>query len=92
VTICALDVRDAVGRVEDGDAGVARSAKPSSAALPVSPEVATRIRKSSASVPSRLLIETASEKKSGMHCSAMSLNASVGPCQSSSTWMSGRPR
>ena len=28
----------------------------------------------------------ASEKQRGMHCSAMSLKADVGPCHNSSTW------
>ncbi len=32
------------------------------------------------------------EKNRGRHCSAMSLNALVGPCHSSSTWVSARER
>ena len=66
-----------------------RSAKPSSAAFPVSPDVATSTRNSSVGTPEAMRRSIASEKKTGMHCSAMSLNAEVGPCQSSSTCMPG---
>ena len=64
------------------------SRKPSSAALPVSPEVATRMRKSWSSLPCSRSWAALAEKNRGRHCSAMSLNALVGPCHSSSTWVS----
>ena len=64
------------------------SLKPSSAALPVSPDVATRIMKSWSILPSSCCFSTLAEKKRGRHCSAMSLNALVGPCHSSSTCVS----
>ena len=60
---------------------------PSSAALPVSPEVATRMQKSWSIAPSSLSFAALAEKKRGRHCSAISLNALVGPCQSSRTWV-----
>ena len=63
------------------------SRKPSSAALPVSPDVATRIMKSWSSLPCSRSCAALAEKNFGRHCSAMSLNALVGPCHSSSTWV-----
>ena len=63
------------------------SAKPSRAALPVSPDVATRIMNSWSSFPCSRSCLALAEKNLGRHCSAMSLNALVGPCQSSSTWV-----
>ena len=86
--LLALDVGDAVGGVEDDDArvlavgealerrlaGVARGGHEHQV-------VVGRARRAPACA------STASEKNSGMHCSAMSLNALVGPCHSSSTCM-----
>ena len=63
------------------------SRKPSSAALPVSPEVATSMRKSPLSLPWARSFWALAWKKRGRHCSAMSLKALVGPCHSSSTWV-----
>ena len=61
--------------------------KPSRAALPVSPEVATRMQNSWSSSPRSRSSRALAEKNCGRHCSAMSLKALVGPCQSSSTWV-----
>ena len=61
------------------------SRKPSSAALPVSPLVATRML---ATRSSPFFFREAVSSR-GMICSAMSLKALVGPCQSSSTQVSG---
>ena len=63
------------------------SLNPSNAALPVSPEVATRMRKSWSSCPRSRSAPALAEKNRGRHCRAMSLNALVGPCHSSSTWV-----
>ena len=62
--------------------------KPSRAALPVSPEVATRIMNSWSNVPSARCWAALAEKKWGRHWSAMSLKALVGPCHSSRMWVS----
>ena len=59
------------------------SAKPSIAALPVSPEVATRMQ----AVLSSPVFFRAAESSCGSICSAMSLKALVGPCQSSRQWV-----
>ena len=55
--------------------------KPASAAFPVSPDVATRMR----IVACSPVFLSAVDMSCGSSWSAMSLNALVGPCQSSST-------
>ena len=59
------------------------SAKPSMAALPVSPEVATRMQ----TVLSSPVLRRAAESSWGSIWSAMSLKALVGPCHSSRQWV-----
>ena len=54
-------------------------AKPSIAAFPVSPEVATRMQ----TVLSSPVFRSAAESSWGSICRAMSLKAEVGPCHSS---------
>ena len=59
------------------------SAKPSIAALPVSPEVATRMH----TVLDSPVLRRAAESSWGSICRAMSLKALVGPCHSSRQWV-----
>ena len=59
------------------------SAKPSMAAFPVSPEVATRMQ----TVLSSPVLPKAAERSWGSIWSAMSLKAEVGPCHSSRQWV-----
>ena len=88
VTICLLlHGGDAGVRVEDDDAGVGAIGEAVErgdarvAGGRDQDQVVWLVARSDACACS-----SASEKNSGMHCSAMSLNASVGPCHSSSTW------
>ena len=53
------------------------------AALPVSPEVATKMQ----AVFSSPRLRRAAERSWGSICNAMSLKAEVGPCQSSRQWV-----
>ena len=56
------------------------------AALPVSPEVATRIQ----AVRRSAVLSSAAVSRWGSICSAISLNAQVGPCQSSRAYVPSR--
>ncbi len=74
-----LHVADAVARIEDHIRVPGTSAKPSRAALPVSPLVATSMH-TPRDTP---CFFSDAVSRCGSICSAMSLKALVGPCQSS---------
>ena len=77
-----LDLGDLAFRVEDGDRGARGVREAGQRALPVSPEVAVRIMIFSSASPSAGVV---CAMKRGRICSATSLNAEVGPLNSSST-------